>query len=53
MVSQCPNCGKSFETAKGMRVHRADCTKKDPFGTKRAKRAWEKVEREMKKAFRF
>lgn len=34
MTSKCPNCGENFKTVKGMRVHLADCKKKDPFGFK-------------------
>jgi uncharacterized C2H2 Zn-finger protein len=32
MTSKCPICGKTFKTAKGMRVHKANCLKKDPVG---------------------
>ena len=34
MTSKCPNCGKNFDTVKGMRIHNADCIKKDPLGLK-------------------
>jgi hypothetical protein len=25
MTSKCPNCGKNFDTVKGMRIHKANC----------------------------
>jgi hypothetical protein len=31
MTSKCQNCGKSFDTVNEMRIHSAECKKKDPF----------------------
>ncbi len=53
MVSKCPNCGKSFKIAKGMRIHRASCYKKDPFGVRGMERQLEKNLKDVEKGFRF
>jgi len=43
MVSKCPFCGKNFKTVKGMRIHKANCPKKDPY---------ERMEDSMNKQFK-
>jgi hypothetical protein len=49
MTSKCPNCGKNFDTAKGMRIHKADCLKKDPFGVKGTMKKMQKDNIKMRK----
>lgn len=53
MASKCQNCGKYFDTAKGMRIHKADCTKKDPLGTQGIQKRLEKQNKEIRKKFGF
>ncbi len=51
MTSKCPNCGKNFDTAKGMRIHKADCIKKDPLGLKGMHKRIEKNNEQIRKRF--
>lgn len=53
MTSKCPNCGKNFDTAKGMRVHLADCKKKDPLGFRGMQKQFEKNDRQLRKKLGF
>jgi len=53
MASKCPNCGKYFDTAKGMRIHKADCLKKDPLGTQGIQKRIEKNNKRIRKMLEF
>lgn len=53
MTSKCPNCGKYFDTVKGMRIHKADCQKKDPLGIRGIQKQHEKNKKNIRKMFDF